>query len=350
MIWYILLSFLVVILCVAALVVFTPWSVISSFVYKEKVEKLDAMLYWIHPVILRIDYALENENLAIKLFGMRLKVFGADRDNKPESTEENKDKVPELSPGDKYVNQEPSMPEEEKVAHEIPDSSKQNAEESDNDFIDYMRNFPESDRSGPETVKSSKVETETFNKKSDQKKSGKKSADKKRGHKKTKTVKDQATVAKPKKKRFDIRDIKVALKQNPFIYFSINNKIRNKSLRWGLRILKSFFKVVRIDRCSAIISIDTGDPSQNGKIFGYVEAIKHALCIDPRRVQLQYRPLFFQEPLSAHLEIKISSSIFKLVSPGLVAICTFPYWTFFVVWMGYRKFNKEVKAKNGQSA
>lgn len=304
MIWNIVLWSAVVILAIFALIFFSPWYFQASLHIKNNSSKFSFNTCWIHPLIVNAFYDFESKCITISILGQILR--NKKKGNSIPSSHDDTIKKTETT---KTVSNDRS-PEESNIVNETV--------------------FPSScDQSAPLNIKKESKSDKKREEKNDTKyKKEKESTQKK------KSDSDQK-VRESKKSWID------KLKSNPFIFFALQGKFRRKCLCWLINIIKCTFKIIQIQNCNIFVCSGFEDYATTGKLFGYIEGIRHALSLYSKDIKLQYQPLFVNEHSTINVEIKISSSPFKLISPLLIAAAKFPYFTLIITWLEFRQFLKK---------
>ena len=290
-------------------IIFAPWSLRVSFLYKHSITKFSFSSYWIDPRVFRADYDYERGFVEVLLFNKKM-----------------------------------SKKKDDGVSMSPDDTIKSSVVESKSEGASLQTEAPQKET---ENVINSEASTPTAQMNKNEAESEKKDlsiSDPKKKHRKGKTI---ISDNKGQKKESVSEKIKLTIieriKRNPFVFFAKNGSLRTRCYQWVRRIVKSIFRMFRIDICDIRAGIGFEDPSVSGKVFGYIEGARHALSLRSKKVKLQYRPLFVNGQNEVVCEIKISTSISKLITPLFVAVMTFPFYTFAVTWWDYRQFMKKGK-------
>ncbi len=308
MIWNIVLWSIGVILAIFALIVFSPWYLEASLHIKNSSSQFSFNTCWIHPLFFKAFYDFESNCFTISIFGRMLV-------NKKENS----------IPGshDDTI--------EKTVTYEAITDDKSHEESTIVNKTVFSAN---SDQSTPLNTK----KKSTFNKKIEDDDAEK---DKKKNESTQKKKSDSDKKAANQKTKENKKGWLEKIKRNPFIFFILHSKCRSKCLCWIIKIFKCTFKIVRIQSGNLLVCAGFEDYAATGKLFGYIEGIRHALSLYSKKVQLQYQPLFVNGQSTINGEIKISSSPFKIISPLLLAATTFPYLTLLITWLEFRQSLKK---------
>jgi hypothetical protein len=133
------------------------------------------------------------------------------------------------------------------------------------------------------------------------------------------------------------------IRKSKFFFFIHQQKTGMKLYRWGLRVIKLLFTMVKFDLFSCRTRLGLDDPAEMGKIYGYFIALKNGLGIDgKRKIDLTMEPVFEKTLFELQGRIQVHTSLFRALIPVAAAVCTFPYLSTFIVW---RKFKKSGSRK-----
>jgi len=130
---------------------------------------------------------------------------------------------------------------------------------------------------------------------------------------------------------------------HPAVFFIRDRSLREKTLRWILRVLKSIFTVVKIRRCNAMVAYAFDDPSVGGKMFGYIEGVRNAMGAYSKEINFRYVPHFKNEENEFDGDLKVETSLCRLSFPLVLGVLTLPYYTFGMTWWRYRSVMKKGK-------
>ena len=309
MVWNIFFSIAGLVLGLLVVIIFSPWSLRASFLYKHTMTKFSFSSYWIHPTVIRADYDYERGSVEVLLFNKKMNKKKDDSVPKGRDDTIKSDVMDSKSGGDS-LRPETLQKESENVIHN--DKSTAIAQINKNEVKSEEKKLSISDsktkhRKGKKIIAGDKIQ-----------------------NKGSVSEKIKLTIVE-------------RIRRNPFVFFAKNGSLRTRCYQWFRRIIKSIFRMFRIDFCDICAGIAFEDPSVSGKVFGYIEGARHALSLHSKNINLQYRPLFVNGQNEVVCEIKISTSISKLISPLFVAVMTFPFYTFAVTWWNYRRFLKKGK-------
>lgn len=282
-------------------VIFTPWGLHATFLHKESTTNFSVLGYWIHPAVIRANYNYEQGSVDVLLFG---RIINKKKDNGVS------------------VSSDDTIKSSSTLGAEIKDCEHLHQETK---TVTKSESSKAKTKSGVAVEEENSGESGLKDKRSSAKKSvpGNKRRSKDRGSQKVKLT-------------FVER-----IRRNPFVFFIEKRSLRNKCYTWVKRIIKSTFRILRIELFDIRADISFEDPSVSGKIYGYVEGARHALSLYSKKINLQYRPIFVNGQNTIGGEVKIVTSIAKLMSPMFVAVVTFPYCTFVITWLNYRHFLKK---------
>jgi hypothetical protein len=315
MIWYILLSIAGLLIGILGVVLFTPWGLHATFLHKESTTLFSALAYWIHPAVIRANYDYEKGSVDVLLFG---KIINKKKDDSVSVSSDDTIKSGSIS-GVEIKNNSEHLPQETETVIK----NKNSKAKPNKGGVVAEKNI--SDESGSKDKHQGDKKSVRGDKHKDNKKSvpGDKHRSKDRGSQKTKVT------------------LVERIRRNPFVFFAEKRSLRHKCYVWVKRIVKSTFKILRIELFDIRAGISFEDPSVSGKIYGYVEGARHALSLYSKKINLQYRPIFVNGQNTIEGEVKIVTSIAKMVSPVFIAVVMFPYYTFAITWWNYRHFLKK---------
>lgn len=303
MIWLIIISILCISLILTAVIIFSPLVINSHLCVKNTVD-LSVSFYWLNPFIIRIYYDYKNEQFGVYLLGRQLNKSKKEM-NTNKRTDDTIEKYEPVTTVATEDISETLKPKNDMVS---PDLQKHEPPKSD--------------------LSDGKKKNLNISVKKEKKKSFREHDSKKEAAKEQKTEKPQLS-------------LKERLKKNPYIFYGKNSQLRNKCLKWVKRIVISIFKIVKIRKCVLFVNAGFDDYSTTGKVYGYIEGIRHALNLYSKNILLEYRPLFSGDQLSIKNELKVQSSLFCILFPVLITFATFPYLTFFMTWRDYRSYMKK---------
>ncbi len=303
MIWLIIISILCLLLILAAVIIFSPLVINSHLCVKDTVD-LSITFYWLNPFIIRFFYDYKNEQFGIYLFGRQLNKTKKEM-NTNKKTDDTIEKYEPVTTAATEEKTETLKPKNEMAT---PDLQKHEPPKSD---------LSNDNKKNPDTSV-----------KKEKKKSFHKHESKKETAKEPKTDKPTLSLVE-------------RLKRNPYIFYAKNSQLRNKCLKWVKRIVISIFKIVQVRRCFLFVNAGLDDYSTTGRVYGYIEGIRHALNLYSKNILLEYQPMFSNDQISIKNELKVQSSLFRIVIPVLITFATFPYLTFFITWWDYRTYMKK---------
>lgn len=311
MIWLFIISTLCLLLILAIVAILSPLVINSHLCVKSTVD-LSITVYWLNPFIIRLCYDYENEHFGIYLFGKQLNKTKKEM-NTNEKTDDTIEKYEPVTTTAAKEKTETLKPKNEMTA---PDLQKHEPPKSD------LSNDNKKSLDTP-----IKKEKKKFSRK----------------HNPEKKTSEEQKTDKPKLSLIE------RLKRNPYLFYAKNSQLRNKCLQWVKRIVISIFKIVQIRKCSLFVNAGLDDYSTTGRVYGYIEGIRHALNLYSKNILLVYQPLFSNDQISVKNELKIQSSLFRILFPVLITFATFPYLTFFMTWWDYRSYMKKgnINAKCG---
>jgi hypothetical protein len=112
--------------------------------------------------------------------------------------------------------------------------------------------------------------------------------------------------------------------------------LAKKILRWGARLLRLCFKIIRFDRFSFIVKAGFDDPAELGKVYGWYTGLR-SIIRQRKNVTVQFEPCFSASVLEFDFDMAVRSSLMRLLAPVAAALVTFPYLSAFVFWRRLKK-------------
>jgi hypothetical protein len=243
--------------------------------FGENAASADAMVFWIHPFLLRCDFDIVKRTATLILF-KRFRLFtfalpGGGDEAPPETGPAAHKAVPPAQ--DKEEKQSPGFEDRGRAAHE-PDESR--AER------------PEKEPEPP----------------------GKKK--KKRG----------AWFTRWKQ----------------FRVFWDDHRWRSKVLSWLKKRISGFFRIVSIRIISVRLRLGLAEPDETGAAYGYILGVTGALFTPANgRNQVLFDPVFDRECFEMEGRVRVTTSVMRLCAPLVLAVLTFPYLRTFLLVRRARK-------------
>jgi hypothetical protein len=150
----------------------------------------------------------------------------------------------------------------------------------------------------------------------------------------------------PHRRAFDppgrLRSFWNSLRANRVLFVLRQTDFRRAALRWAMRGIARFFGILKLDECSFRITGNLENPAVTGKVYGYIEALRHALVSRARRrLEIIFTPVFDRDILEVEGDVRLRTSAARLLSPMAAAACTFPYWSAFRVWRRTVRFSRQ---------
>ena len=141
-------------------------------------------------------------------------------------------------------------------------------------------------------------------------------------------------------------ELKLRLQKSVPLYFLRHKRFRTLIWHWFWRIIKSLRMMVAIERFHCTVAASLSDYALTGMVYGYTNALSNMLRRgQPSKVQIHYEPVFDGGESWAIVDVRISTSIARLLFPLAVALFTFPYGTGGYVWYKALKNRKEFNKK-----
>jgi hypothetical protein len=291
----ILLILLVVLLAVFAIILLAPIAVSCSGAIKESSVSGEILGWWLHPNVLRLVF--DPKKKVVFVFGCgRFRIFSS------ESRESQKEKEP-------AVPQEDSSGDQKKEPRPVPQPQEQQERASVS-----SRELPH--RTPEEPPKAVKHEETP--------------KDKKQGD-----AKDSAEIGKPSfsEKLVPLKKAMVFLKDPSF---------RAKIFWWLKRAIAAVFRAVSMRIVAVRVKAGLFDPSLTGAAYGYFTGLQYMVSTEKSFLrEIQFEPVFNDEPFSAEGRVELSSSIVRLCLPVVFAVLTFPYLHAYILYRRAKKIGKK---------
>jgi hypothetical protein len=132
------------------------------------------------------------------------------------------------------------------------------------------------------------------------------------------------------------------------IFTALNHRPWRKRLfRWAFRVLRSLFRLIRIDHVRLHAKAGMEDPADTGKLYGRLIGLKAGLFSHVKRADLRLEPCFSGPLFEVNGAIGISTSLYRLLAPFGLALTTFPYYKSWVVWRRFKAAQKPVQPAPG---
>lgn len=136
------------------------------------------------------------------------------------------------------------------------------------------------------------------------------------------------------------------LQRNRYLFFLRNSAWRNKILRWTARVVRTLFGIVKFERFRLSIRAGVEDPMVMGIIAGVYQAAAYGLTIKEPYL-ISFEPVFMTDCIECCGGLRISTSLWRLCFPVVVAIATFP--ALHTLWLVWRSRQMQQKRKGPAS-
>lgn len=133
------------------------------------------------------------------------------------------------------------------------------------------------------------------------------------------------------------------IKNSQVLFFIRQHRWYKKIIRALIKMVRSLFTLVRIDRLTLDIKAGISDPMLLGTLSGVCLAAQHAL-IPGRKHSVRFEPLFAKTTFSGSGSIRCGTSIGTLIKPLVVLLISLPYAHTVLVWFRYRRYLKSRRA------
>jgi hypothetical protein len=346
MIWTILLIIAALIALVLGIIVFMPIGISCQFSNTRKENSLNAYLFLFTGFILRVEYDFAANSVVIRLLGRKLDF--SKKDNSPDQGQNDK-----IGKGNKRLKSKTEFEAQREKKAELtvedqkPEHNKAGAANDDvivptaasginkssSDQSNVLDHSPYTGSTGETTEPTPEPQFK---------------AEQKPVEVQTKEPKEQQRTKpeqKEKKERLTdkIERIKSKINSHPAVFFLKQEKLRYRGWQWFVRILKSILRIIAIRRLLVRTELVFDDPVLGGKLFGYCESVRHAAALYSKKINLYFRPLFIQGDTRIDIDFRVTTSLWKIGYPLLVAVVTFPYMTFGLTWWRFYTMNRQQK-------
>ncbi|HMA65628.1 MAG TPA: hypothetical protein VKO63_10535 [Chitinispirillaceae bacterium] len=345
MIWTILLIITALIALVFCFIVFMPLGVSFQFTNSSKKNHLNAFFFLFNGFFLRVEYDFAVNSMIIKLFGRKLDF--TKKDNSPKDQQDDR-----IGKG-KKVETEVKVEEERKKKAEIKVKDKKTEHykavvENDGLVVPSGTAGVNQSNSNPGNGQYQSLYTESIGEASGPTPETQSKAEQKPEEVQTTEPKVQQRTKpeqREKKKRLadTIDQIKSRINRHPAVFFLKQEKLRYRGWRWIVRILKSILRILVIRRLLVRTELVFDDPALGGKLFGYYESVRHAAALYSKKINLFFKPIFIMGDTRIDIDFRVTTSLWKIGLPLLVAVVTFPYMTFGITWWRFYKMNRQQK-------
>ncbi|MBN1760517.1 MAG: hypothetical protein JW863_19465 [Chitinispirillaceae bacterium] len=127
------------------------------------------------------------------------------------------------------------------------------------------------------------------------------------------------------------------LERNRYLFFIRNAGWRSKVLRWLVRVIGTFFHIVRFDRFRLAIRAGVSDPVLTGTFSGMYQALRYGLPLRHPK-EFSFEPVFMRNHFECGGSIRVATALSRILLPVIVAVVTFPIaHTLRLVWCVYRR-------------
>jgi hypothetical protein len=359
MIWTILLIVLITVAAlfciVVSLILFPVFTLGIYAVLRPDQKKVQIEGSWLHPGI--ITFALNPFNQEFTLTFMGRRLFGLKQKTSSVKSEAESQQEPPPARPEPGIHQEPassdkidefevvsSRPEPEvKCESEIHEAEKMGKVEDEEKYSIKFEAEVEEERS-------IKVEAEA------EEKNWKKSKDmsKAKVEEKKSKVKVKKKVEVKAKNENTINDnlggegekVKegffIRLKKNRYLYMIRQRKLQKKLFRWGFRILRSLFRIIRFNHFDASIKAGIEEPALLGNVYAVYTMTRYTVNVSGGgQPILKFEPVFMKNWFEGEGRFSVKTSVISLMWPAFIAVSSFPYMT--VLWLFWK--SRKLKAK-----
>ncbi len=122
------------------------------------------------------------------------------------------------------------------------------------------------------------------------------------------------------------------IRNSRFYRFAKNRKWRKKIVAWLRRVGRSLCRFIRFDLFKLHARVGLKDPCFLGKLYGYLAAVRSALQMRNRSVDLALEPVFMQDCFDFWMSVRFRTSVYRILAPFMVALFTMPYLSTYRLW------------------
>ncbi|GBU21309.1 hypothetical protein R80B4_01198 [Fibrobacteres bacterium R8-0-B4] len=278
LLWITLIASIILLIAVAS-----PITASCKAVYREdgRDTELHAVIYYIHPLIFRTEYAAQDGEFKIFILGFEKKQGGGKDDYDNHDTD--KENI-----GTDSTNTD-SIDNEDTGANGI------NTDGINTDGIN-------TDNINTEDTNTDNINTED-----------------------TDTSNDTATKEKKISLLSKIKSKINAIKSNKVYKILADKPLREKLLRWLKLSAIRVIRIISFEKLKLHIRIGLQDPARLGKIYGYFSAAQSALALQHYHIDLDMEPVFMERCLSIDSDLKIKTTLSTILWQLIAITATFPY-------------------------
>lgn len=354
MIWTILLILLITVasllVIVGSLILFPVFTFGIYAVLRPGNKKLQITGSWLHPRIVTFTINPFNKDFVLIFLGWRL--FGSNT-AKPSSVKS--ENVPET---------ESTSAQPETITRQVPH------ENNDVDAIEVVSSRPEAEARNNSEIQQGgdkeKVKVEVENKIEEKDKAeeqekveveeeekieekveakdkiGEKDQVKEKIEEKAK-AKVNKVEAEDKAEHETVKDgFFTRLKKNRYFYMIRQRTLQKKLVRWGFRIFRSLFRIIRFDHFDASIKAGIEEPALLGNVYAFYTMTRYTVNVAGGGEPIvKFEPVFMKNWFEGEGRFSLKTSVISLVWPGLIAVTSFPYIT--VLWLFWKSRKLKVK-------
>jgi hypothetical protein len=291
MIFSILLAILAAFLAVSAIILLAPITVSCSGSIKEHSAAAAEILgWWLHPKVLKCVVDIKKKAASVYAFGS-FRIFSSEVKESPE------EKGPVVPPK-KLAGDEKKEPQPEPQRQELQERASISSREL------------------PHVTAAEQPKSEKYEEPREEKR--------------------QSDVEGAGEKKPTFSEKLVPLKK--VLVFLKDPSFRLKIFRWLKRTIAAVFSAVSMRIAAARVKAGLFDPSLTGAAYGYFTGLQYMVSTEKSWLrEIQFEPVFNDEPFSAEGRVELSSSMARLCLPVIFAVLTFPYLHAYIL---YRKTKK----------
>lgn len=268
--------------------------------------EFSALTYYIHPLVLRLEYSSEYEHTRLVILGFKKSLGGAGQQNTADDATDTNG-----------------------INTDNADTADNQDTAQDNGINTYDTDDIDTDSINPENTRDNGINTD-----------GTATDDTNTNGIDTENPRDETVNTAAKERPTLLSRIRTrinGIKRNRVYRILRDKPLRAKLFRWLKRSAACALRTVSFERIKlhARVGVGTHNPALLGKIYGYFFAAKSALAIRKRSgVDLAMEPVFTESCFNVDSEATLKTSLSEALWLLTVALGTFPYWR---VWRTLRK-------------
>lgn len=279
-----------------------PFKLRMDFSFVNNQFSGDMFFFWGSPLFISIVYSAAQKQPLFRIFGLQPGIW--------------KRKFTKETPSDTEINEKTSVVKTEAPVDQensIPEKT-----ESCNNNSGYIKGDLKSEDSTTMTNEKTKPLNNTHKQKAE-------------------NIPEKKAVEKKEKRKENVIS---RVRNNKIFVFLGNRNWRRKIINLIVRTAKSLLQILSIDHMKIHARAGLQDPALLGSIYAVFISVVNGLCLQNRKVELSFQPVFMQELFEMNGSINVRSSPANLIYPIIVTLINFPYLSTFLLWRKTKRSGK----------